>query len=105
MTAIELARFTVRQQDIDTMLARRPAMADALRERIPGFIDLRLVRLDEHTWLDIVEWTDRPAAEVAQAAVMQVPECTAVFELIDQVVSMEHGAVAFHAGSAETVRA
>ena len=70
MTAIELARFTVAPQDADTMLSLRPAMTEALRERVPGFVNLRLVRLDAHTWLDIVEWADRSAADAAQDPVM-----------------------------------
>lgn len=97
MTTIELARFTVRPQDVPTMLERRPAMARALRERVPGFVDLRLVRLDERTWLDVVEWADRAAADAAQDAVGQLPECGAVFELVEEVVSMEHGEVASRA--------
>ena len=104
-TAMEIARFTVRPEDVDAMLALRPAMVDALRDRVPGFVDLRLVRLDERTWLDLVEWTDRAAAEAAQDAVMELPECAAVFQLIDQVVSMEHGEVASRPDVAGAVRA
>ncbi|GGB94890.1 antibiotic biosynthesis monooxygenase family protein [Cellulomonas carbonis] len=92
MTAIELARFTVRPDDADEMLARRPAMAAALRD-VPGFVGLRLVRLDERTWLDVVEWTDLASALAAQQDVMGLPACAAVFELIEEVVGMEHGEV------------
>ncbi len=94
MSTIELARFTVRPENAEEMLERRPALARTLREQFPGFLSLALVRLDERTWLDVVEWVDRSAAEAAQEAIMGNPDCRAFLELIDEVVAMEHGEVA-----------
>lgn len=91
MSTIELARFTVRPEDAEAMLAARPGMEEALRTRMSGFRSLRLVRLDERTWLDVVEWATRQDADAAAAAVADVPEIAAVFGFIDSVISMEHG--------------
>ncbi len=96
MSTIELARFTVRPENAEEMLERRPALARTLREQFPGFLSLALVRLDERTWLDVVEWSDRSGAEAAQEAIMGNPDCRAFLELIDEVVAMEHGEVAQH---------
>ena len=96
MTTIELARFTVRPENAEAMLRCRPALARALREQFPGFLGLTLVRLDERTWLDVVEWTDRAAAQAAQEAIMSNPDCRAFIRLIDEVVAVEHGEVAQH---------
>lgn len=95
MMAMELARFTVDPADVDAMLAARPAMLDALRERFPGFRSLRLVRLDERTWLDVVVWASRADADDAAAKVGDVPECRAAFAFIKEVVSMEHAEIVF----------
>ena len=89
---LELARFTVRPEHVEQMLALREPMTEALR-RVAGFRGLTLVRLDERTWLDVVEWDDRASAEQALETVMSTPECTAFFGLIEQTVSMEHAEV------------
>ncbi len=93
MSTIELARFTVDPARIEEMLAARPAMVEELREHCPGFRRIQLTRLDETTWLDIVEWETREDAEAAMAAVMQLPGCAAVFGHISEVVAMEHAQV------------
>lgn len=95
MTVLELARFTVDPGDVDAMLAARPAMTAALRVHFDGFESLRLVRLDEHLWLDVVEWRDRAAADAAAAGVGAVPECAAAFAYIKDMVAMEHATVEF----------
>ena len=95
MTAMELARFTVDPDDADAMLAARPAMLRALRERFDGFESLQLVRLDERTWLDVVRWADRAAADRGAATIGEVPECRAAFAYIKEVVAMEHGEIRF----------
>jgi hypothetical protein len=95
MTAMELARFTVDPADAEAMLAARPAMLAALRQRFAGFVSLRLVRLDERTWLDVVEWRSRAEADEAAKLVGEIPECAAAFAAIKDVVSMEHGEIVF----------
>jgi hypothetical protein len=95
MTAMELARFTVDPADVEAMLAARPAMVAALRERYEGFVSLRLVRLDEWTWLDVVEWRTRAEADSAARTVGEIPECAAAFAQIKEVTAMEHGEIAF----------
>ncbi len=93
MSTMELARFTVDPARAGAMLAARPAMVAELREHCPGFRGLWLTRLDERTWLDVVEWDTREAAEAAMAKVMDLPGCRAVFDHIDEVLAMEHADV------------
>jgi hypothetical protein len=93
MSTLELARFTVDPAVVDEMLATRPGLAAALRAQCRGFRRLYLSRLDERTWLDVVEWGDRQAAEEAAVTVMNLPECKQMFAFIDNVVSMEHAEV------------
>lgn len=87
----ELVRSRVRTGAEDEMLQLRPRMIAAVRERFPELIDARLVRLDDGSWLDLVEWTSREAAERAAASMAEIPEAAAMAELIEEIVSFEHG--------------
>ncbi|OJF15234.1 hypothetical protein [Couchioplanes caeruleus] len=95
MRAMELARFTVDPSDVEAMLQARPAMLAALRERFAGFESLRLVRLDEWTWLDVVVWASRAQADEAAAKIGEIPQCRAAFAFIKEMVSMEHAEIFF----------
>ncbi len=99
MATLELARFTVDPAGVDGMLAARPAMVAALRENCPGFRGLYLTRLDERTWLDMVEWDSREDAEAAMRAVVDLPACQEMFRHIEHVVGMEHADVVEQVGS------
>ena len=87
----EIVRSRVRGGREDEMLRLRPAMIAAVRARYPELVDARLVKLDDGTWLDVVRWSSRAAAERAAAAFHEVPEARAMSELIEEVLSFEHG--------------
>ncbi len=90
----EVVRSRVRPGREEEMLALRPAMIAAVRQRFPDLLDARLVRMDDGTWLDIVRWRTRTAAEQAAAAFAEVPEARQMSELVEQVLSFEHGSPA-----------
>ena len=90
----EVVRSRVRAGREGEMLALRPAMVAAVRQRFPDLLDARLVRMDDGTWLDIVRWRSRAAAEQAAAAFADVPEARRMSELVEQVLSFEHGLLA-----------
>jgi hypothetical protein len=73
------------------MLQLRPGMIAAVRRRFPELIDARLIKLDDGTWLDISQWRSREATERAAQAFGEIPEARAMGELIDEIVSFEHG--------------
>lgn len=87
----EVVRSRVRAGCEEEVLALRPAMIGAVRERFPDLLDARLVRMDDGTWLDIVRWRTRAAAEQAAGAFAEVPEARRMSELVEQVLSFEHG--------------
>ena len=93
MSTLELARFTVEPDRVAGMLAARPAMLAELREHCLGFRRGYLARLDERTWVDVVEWETREAAMAAMAKVMDLPGCQKMFGHIAEVVAMEHADV------------
>ncbi len=87
----EIARSRLRPGAEGRMLELRPAMIEAVRARFPELIDARLVRLDDGTWLDVVRWRSREAADAAAAAFGEIPEAREMGELIEEVVAFEHG--------------
>ena len=87
----EIVRSRVRPGTEEEMLRLRPRMIAAVRRRFPELIDASLVRLDDGTWLDIVRWRSREAAERAATAFGEIPEARAMGDLIQEVVSFEHG--------------
>ena len=90
----EVVRSRVRAGCEGEMLALRPAMIAAVRQRFPDLLGARLVRMDDGTWLDIVRWRSRAAAEQAAAEFAEVPEARRMSELVEQVLSFEHGLLA-----------
>ena len=87
----EVVRSRVRAGREDEMLRLRGPMIEAVRSRFPDLIDAHLVRLDDGTWLDIVRWRSREGAERAAAAFGEIPEARAMGELVEEVLSFEHG--------------
>lgn len=87
----EVVRSRVRAGAEEEMLRLRPRMIAAVRERFPELLDARLVQLDDGSWLDLVQWSSREAAEQASAAFAEIPEAAAMGALVEEVISFEHG--------------
>ena len=87
----EVVRSRVRAGAEEEMLRLRPRMIAAVRQRFPELLDARLIQLDDGSWLDLVQWGSREAAERAAASMSEIPEAAAMMNLIDQIVSFEHG--------------
>ncbi|WP_439378882.1 alpha/beta hydrolase family protein [Amycolatopsis lexingtonensis] len=91
MSVIELTTFTVAPEKTQAMLAARPGMVAAFREDRRGFVAARLVRLDERTWLDFVEWSDDAAWDESKAKGANLPAIGAFFATIGSLVGAERG--------------
>ena len=87
----EVVRSRIRPGAEEDMLRLRPRMITAVRQRFPELLDARLVQLDDGSWLDLVRWSSREAAERAAASMSEVPEAAAMGELLEDIVSFEHG--------------
>lgn len=70
----EIVHARIREGIEEEMLARRPTLEAAVREQLPGLLDIRLVRLDDGTWLDVLRWESREAADAAIPRFASVPE-------------------------------
>jgi hypothetical protein len=78
----------------EALISLRPRLIAAVRRVRPGLVSAMLVRVDERTWLDILEWEDRAAAEGGGGAEAELPEAKEMFALIEQPVSSDTGEVA-----------
>lgn len=91
MSVIEMTTFTVAPENTRAMLAARAGMVAAFRDDRRGFLSARLVRLDDTTWLDFVEWTDDAAWDESTAKGGNLPAIAAFFATIDKLVGAERG--------------
>ena len=83
----ELAHFVVREGHEDALLAERPAMVRALQEAFPDALAAWLTRQDYGSWLDVVLWQSREAAEEAARRIHEVAEARSWFRHI----AVSHG--------------
>jgi hypothetical protein len=88
--AFELAHFTVREGEEEALIAERAEMVRALRRAFPAARSAWLTRQDDGTWLDIVLWSSREAAEEAARRVDELPEARAWFRHIAESHGLRH---------------
>lgn len=91
--AIELARFKVDAASEVEFLATRPAMVEAVMEHVPGLREISLVRLDDGTWVDVVVWSSRDAADRGARIAAALPEARRWLGHVSEDVSMDLGEV------------
>ena len=86
----EHAAFTVRDEHEQALLDERQRMIGALRRAFPGLVSAWLARREDASWLDVILWETREAAEYSARHVTEVPEAAAWFAHIDQSRGIEH---------------
>jgi hypothetical protein len=86
----ELARFTVREGEDDSLVGERPEMIAALGRAFPGVLGAWLARRDDGLWVDVILWRSREDAEHAARHVNDVPEAKAWFGHIAESQGLEH---------------
>jgi hypothetical protein len=90
----ELAQFVVREGEEEPLLAEREGMVRALREAFPDALAAWLTRQDDGSWLDVILWRSREAAEQAARQIDQVPEAKHWFRHIAESKGLQHVEVA-----------
>jgi heme-degrading monooxygenase HmoA len=78
----DVVHAKVRDGAEEEMLRRRPALEAGVREKLPGLIDIRLIRLDDGTYLDLLRWESRAAADVAIEKFAEIPEAGEIHDLL-----------------------
>ncbi|MFD4638957.1 antibiotic biosynthesis monooxygenase [Lentzea sp. NPDC058436] len=90
-TSVELTRFRVKPENVEALLAARPAMIADFEADREGFRGARLVRLPNDEWLDIVEWRTSADYAASSAKGPNLPGVKAFFAAIDSLVVAEEG--------------
>ncbi|MFG1809642.1 antibiotic biosynthesis monooxygenase [Streptomyces sp. NPDC049040] len=88
---VELTRFRVEPSRVGDLLRARPAMLADFRADRTGFLDARLVRLDDDQWLDIVTWRTSEDFAASRAKGANRPGISAFFAAIAELLSAEEG--------------
>ena len=88
----EIIHARVREGIEEQMIARRPALEAALRERLPCLLDIRLVRLDRRDLM--LRWESRAAADAAIAQFASIPEAGEIHGHFAEDLAHHRGEVA-----------
>jgi heme-degrading monooxygenase HmoA len=91
---VEVVHAKVRDGAEQELLRRRPALEAGVREKLPGLLDIRLVRLDDGTYLDVLRWESREAADAAIARFAEVPEAEEIHGYLAEGLAHYRGEVA-----------
>jgi hypothetical protein len=86
----ELAHFVGRNGHEQALLAERPAMVRALKRAFPDALAAWLTRQDDGSWLDIILWQSREAAEEAAHRIGEVAEARSWFSHIGASHGVRH---------------
>lgn len=88
---MELARFTVDPTSEQAFLAARPAMVRAVTQQVPGLESISLVKLGDGSWIDVVTWSSREAAERGARLAATLHDAKTWLDHIDEDLSMDLG--------------
>jgi heme-degrading monooxygenase HmoA len=78
----EVVHARVRDGAEEEMLARRPALEDGVMRKLPGLLDIKLVRLEDGTYLDVLRWESREAADAAIELFPSVAEAGVIHDFL-----------------------
>jgi hypothetical protein len=87
MAILRIDRFKIDPADTEQMVARRNAVVEAARNAFSGLVDTRLVKLDDHTWIDMWRWDSRAGAQKAIDNARSIPEAGAAFSLVKDLTA------------------
>jgi hypothetical protein len=90
----EVVHARTREGAEDEMLKRRPVLEAAVRDKLPGLLDIRLVRLDDGTFLDVLRWESREAADAAVEEFAEIPEAGEIHGFLSESLAHHRGELA-----------
>ncbi len=90
----EIVHARIRVGVEEEMFRRRPQLEAAIRDRLPGLLDISLVRLDDGTYLDVLRWESRAAADAAVEQFAQVPEAGEIHGFVEESLAHHRGEAA-----------
>lgn len=95
---VETARIRLRDGAGEADLVRASdRFQQEFLDRQPGFVRRELLRLDARTYLDLIHWRDRAAADAVMALAMQSDACLRYFSVMDMSAADDRDAVSHYA--------
>ena len=91
---IEVVHARVRDGAEEEMLRRRPELEVGVKEKLSGLLDIRLIRLDDGTYLDVLRWESRAAADAALDQFAAIPEAGEIHGFLAEGLARHRGEVA-----------
>jgi hypothetical protein len=76
------------------MIRRRPALEAGVREKLPGLLDIQLLRLEDGTYIDLLRWESREAADAAIDRYATIPEAMEIHGFFEEDLAHHRGEVA-----------
>jgi hypothetical protein len=90
----EVVHAKVRDGAEEEMLSRRPALEAGVKEKLPGLLDITLLRLDDGTYLDVLRWESREASDAAIERFAEVPEAEEIHGFLTEGLAHHRGEAA-----------
>jgi hypothetical protein len=90
----DVVHAKVRDGAEEEMLSRRPALEAGVRKKLPGLIDIRLIRLEDGTYIDLLRWESRQAADAAVEKFAEIPEAGEIHNFVAADLAHHRGEVA-----------
>jgi heme-degrading monooxygenase HmoA len=78
----DLAHAKVREGAEQELLRRLPGLHAGVREQLPGLLDITLLRIDDGSYIHVLRWESREAADAAIPRFGEVPEAAEIHDLL-----------------------
>jgi heme-degrading monooxygenase HmoA len=78
----DIVHAKVRDGADEEMMRRRQALEAGVREKLAGLLDIHLLRLDDGTYIDLLRWESREAADAAIEEFANVPEAGQIHDFL-----------------------
>jgi Antibiotic biosynthesis monooxygenase len=78
----DVVRAKARNGADEELVRRLPALHAGVREKLPGLLDITLLRLDDGSYIHVLRWESRDAADAAIPRFGEVPEAGAIHDLL-----------------------
>jgi heme-degrading monooxygenase HmoA len=78
----DVAHAKVREGAEEELVRRLPALHAGVREKLPGLLEIALLRIDDGSYIHVLRWESREAADAAIPKFEEVPEAVEIHELL-----------------------
>ena len=92
---LQVWRARVADEDVDRLLAVRPAAMAEARRLCPELLRADLVRLADGTWLDVLAWSCADGEERLMARAGEFDALHAMHELLEGAEAIGRGEIVF----------